>query len=73
MRKFYDSMIGGGGGEWQPLFGEWQVCPLCNGEGQLHNPTTTDNYTSITFTRTCDVCGGRKIIQKPIINNPSTE
>jgi hypothetical protein len=42
--------------------GEWQVCPICNGTGQLQG-----NYTTALYVN-CDVCKGSKVIQRPIIH-----
>lgn len=43
-----------------PTFGEYQLCPLCNGSGSVWdfggNSTTT-----------CGVCEGKKILARPII------
>lgn len=49
----------------KPVFGEWQLCPKCNGYGQLFNsvlyPGTAIGWYS------CDICCGAKIIMRPII------
>lgn len=67
MRKFFDIVHDeGGGGDWQPIFGEWQLCPKCVGTGII-SPT---EYSTSIF-EACDVCNGAKIIRKPIINLPS--
>ena len=34
----------------------WQICPICNGTGKIHQPLSTATYA------TCDVCNGKKII-----------
>jgi DnaJ-class molecular chaperone len=72
MRKLYDVYIEGGGGGWQPIFGEWQLCPRCLGSGEIHGPFPSDSMTGINITKPCDVCGGAKVIQKPIINLETT-
>ena len=69
MRKFYDMELGGGGG-WEPIFGEWQLCPKCFGEGVLEGVFYTDQTTNFSTIKTCDVCQGAKLLQKPIINLP---
>ena len=41
----------------------WQLCPKCNGDGNLiryNSPSTIYQGTSLV----CDVCNGRKIINK---------
>lgn len=51
-------------------FGEWQICPKCNGQGTVSKPPylagdiTEWSSTEVSFQ--CDVCNGNKIITKPI-------
>lgn len=55
-------------------FGEWQLCPKCNGQGTVSKPhhvagdvnTWTANATSFR----CDVCQGAKILARPILDPP---
>jgi len=49
----------------KPVFGEWQLCPKCAGNGQLWQSQLAP-YTSIGWYN-CDVCGGAKIIMRPIV------
>lgn len=66
-RKFYDTSFGEGGGEpFRPIFGEWQLCPKCLGNGWMF-----PQFDSTSVTVVCDVCNGNKLIQKPIINTSS--
>ncbi len=44
-----------------PQSGEWQLCPKCQGTGRAMN---WDNQIPMR-TDTCDVCEGKKIIQRP--------
>ncbi len=44
------------------VFGEWQLCPKCLGEGIIPN----NGITSSCF-KTCDMCNGEKKLIKPII------
>lgn len=48
-------------------YGEWQLCPKCNGDGHLGRYNSL-GYMSTTVTPQCDVCNGSKIIQKPSPN-----
>lgn len=43
--------------------GEWQLCPKCNGEGQVHDPIG-DGMSTNPY-RTCPVCNGAKILARP--------
>ena len=50
-------------------FGEWQLCPKCQGQklvwmpsGYPYNPTFVS-----TGPVPCDICAGAGIIQKPVI------
>jgi hypothetical protein len=45
-------------------FGEWQVCPICNGSGEI----LADGYTSSVYQQ-CPTCSGNRIIQRPTIQN----
>lgn len=49
------------------VIGEWQLCPKCNGDGNLPSPSTTVMYI------TCDVCNGQKIIAKPTTSHYTLE
>lgn len=49
------------------VFGEWQLCPKCLGNGWIF-----PQVLSTTITEQCDVCNGTKIIPKPIISQPIT-
>lgn len=49
----------------KPVFGEWQLCPKCAGNGQLFESNLT-LHTSIGW-KNCDICSGAKIIMRPII------
>lgn len=48
----------------QKQFGEWQLCPKCNGDGNLGRYNSPNIVSEIPI---CDVCNGAKIIQRPII------
>ena len=48
----------------QKEFGEWQLCPKCNGSGKAAN----FNNQIPSYLDICDVCNGAKIISRPIIN-----
>lgn len=55
-----------------PSFGEWQLCPKCNGQGMVLIPPyvagdATEWSSTTVCTHTCPVCNGAKIIQRPII------
>jgi DnaJ-class molecular chaperone len=54
--------------ERKPVFGEWQLCPKCNGEGTVTEQTTSAFIATVT--RTCPVCNGAKVLARPIINHP---
>lgn len=41
-------------------YGYWQLCPKCDGEGQVPN-----NGTSTSVYRICPVCNGAKILVRP--------
>lgn len=55
-------------------FGEWQLCPKCNGQGIVSKPhhvagdvnTWVANATSFR----CDVCQGAKILARPVMDPP---
>lgn len=47
----------------QKQYGMWQVCPMCDGEGQLKN----DPMFSTSAWRTCPVCNGEKKLVRPEI------
>lgn len=51
------------------VFGEWQLCPKCAGQGQIFQ-TQLSYHTSIGWIN-CDVCLGAKIIARPILPIPS--
>lgn len=44
------------------VFGEWQQCPICIGQGRI----TASGYTSNVF-EVCPTCDGQRIIARPII------
>jgi len=44
--------------------GEWQLCPKCNGDGNLARYNSPNLSSGIDLE--CDVCNGKKIIVKPI-------
>jgi DnaJ-class molecular chaperone len=44
------------------VISEWQLCPMCIGEGVVQNVGT-----SSSIHRTCPVCNGNKTLIKPII------
>lgn len=47
----------------------YQLCPKCNGDGQLMVQQSNGGTTSISSGMfTCDVCGGGKIIPMHILN-----
>lgn len=52
------------------LMGEYQLCPKCNGQGQVSRPPylagDIDTWTSNQTGYTCNVCHGDGIIIKPI-------
>jgi len=45
------------------VISEWQLCPMCLGEGQ----TTNNGISSSTF-RICPVCNGSRTLIKPYLN-----
>lgn len=51
-------------------FGEYQLCPKCKGSGEFYgsrgNPNTTGYHVGNLI---CDVCGGAKIIARPLLNS----
>jgi DnaJ-class molecular chaperone len=53
------------------IFGEWQKCPKCDGQGTVSKPPgiagDVYQWSSTSCTHQCDVCNGAKIIQRPII------
>ncbi|HRP30491.1 MAG TPA: hypothetical protein PKV73_01300 [Agriterribacter sp.] len=44
------------------VFGEWQLCPKCNGQGMI---------TGVAFT--CDVCNGAKVLARPLLTNDNPQ
>lgn len=53
-------------------FGEWQLCPKCNGQGKVSKPPYAagdipywESATNASWV--CDVCNGAKILARPII------
>jgi hypothetical protein len=40
---------------------EWQLCPMCAGEGQIDNVGT-----STSIKRVCPVCNGARTLIKPV-------
>lgn len=58
------------GNKEQPIFGEWQLCPKCNGSGQVYENRGTPGLTDYTVGWfNCDVCNGAKVLARPIINS----
>lgn len=60
------------------VFGEWQLCPKCNGQGMIEKllylaaEETEWIGTGVAFT--CDVCNGAKVLARPLLNiNPQTK
>lgn len=53
----------------QQVYGEWQLCPKCNGGGRAMN---MDNLIPSTID-ICDVCNGNKIIEKPLQSQQGQE
>lgn len=47
-----------------PVFGEWQLCPKCNG-----NKKMLVLYFGIFQEQTCGICNGAGILPRPIIND----
>jgi len=45
------------------VISEWQLCPMCSGEGQI----TNNGILSSTF-RICPVCNGNRTLIKPYLN-----
>lgn len=43
--------------------GEWQLCPKCFGDGNLARYNSPSISSGIPI---CDVCHGKKIIERPI-------
>jgi DnaJ-class molecular chaperone len=49
-------------------FGEWQLCPKCNGEGETFQQRGTPGLTAFTVGfYTCPVCNGAKVLARPLI------
>ena len=44
----------------QGWFGEWQCCPVCDGNGQI----LADGFISSIYQQ-CPTCSGQRMIQKP--------
>lgn len=53
-------------GEVREVYGEWQLCPKCQGAGRARN---YDNLIPCDLD-ICDVCHGAKIIAKPVTTLP---
>jgi hypothetical protein len=52
--------------------GEWQLCPKCNGDGNLaryNSPSIIGTDDALL----CDVCNGSKIISKPVFESSKVE
>ncbi len=45
------------------ILGEWQRCPVCDGDGQI----LADGFTSLVYQQ-CPTCSGNRIIQRPEIS-----
>jgi hypothetical protein len=50
------------------VISEWQLCPMCLGEGQIPN-----NGTSSSAFRICPVCNGNRTLIKPYVNKQDNE
>ena len=46
-------------------WGEWQRCPVCDGNGQI----LADGFISSVY-QTCPTCSGQRIIQRPFNESP---
>lgn len=53
----------------KPIFGEWQLCPKCNGNKQIWVNAIYPNTTVTYGYNTCDLCNGLGVIEKPILNS----
>lgn len=57
--------------EEKPVFGEWQLCPKCGGQGTVSKPPyipgDINQWSSSAMSHVCDVCNGAKTIMRPII------
>lgn len=49
-----------------PVFGEWQLCPKCNGDGVVRDFINSCSANA-SFTLPCPVCNGLKLLVRPII------
>lgn len=47
----------------QKHYGYWQLCPKCEGDGNIYSGSTT------TLRRTCPVCKGEGKLIRPVIND----
>lgn len=51
--------------------GEWQICPKCNGQGIVSKPSNiagdVHQWTSTETAHICNVCDGRKVLERPLI------
>jgi len=54
-----------------PVFGKWQLCPKCHGQGTMSKPPgmpgDVNEWSGSQSSYACDVCEGNKIIECPII------
>ena len=58
--------------KFQPVMGEYQLCPKCNGQGTVSKPPyvagDVNHWASSSSAFQCDVCNGNKIIARPLFN-----
>lgn len=56
----------------ETVFGEWQLCPKCNGQGMIEKPpylaAEETEWISTGVAFTCDVCNGAKVLARPLLN-----
>lgn len=61
----------------ETVFGEWQLCPKCNGQGLIEKPpylaAEVTEWVSTGTVFTCDVCNGAKILARPLLTNDNTQ
>lgn len=54
--------------------GEWQLCPKCEGQGQVVKPpylaAGINEWSSSQISWVCDVCNGAKTITRPLLPEP---
>ncbi len=48
------------------VYGEWQLCPKCAGEGQIYRQDVYNDTTALSIGWfTCPVCNGAKVLARP--------